>query len=131
TVCGIERVQDSGRTERVHAAGAESGRSAWTRSAGRFGESSGVAMLPDGLAGADAVAGNDLVLAALLLRVKTIALDREGRPAGPDRATPELGRRRLRPVGLDPYAMDHAVTCGPTKTRPLSRRREFCDSRMN
>src|SRR2546422_3473358 len=42
------------------------------------------------------VAGDDLVVAALLLGVEEIAADRERRPARPDRPAPQLDRWRPR-----------------------------------
>ena len=51
-------------------------------------------MPPHRLARGHPVAGHDLVLAALLLRVEEIAVDGERRPARPDRPAPQLDRRR-------------------------------------
>src|SRR5215207_8707701 len=65
-VTGVERVQDSGRTQGVHAAVAESRRRARTGAAIRLEEPGRVAMLPDRRAGGQAVAGDELVVAALL-----------------------------------------------------------------
>ena len=118
-VAGVERVQDAGRAQRVDAAVAEGRRPARTGAAIRFPEPGRVAVPPHRLAGGQAVAGDDLVVAALLLGVEEIAADREGRPARPDRPAPHLDRRRLRPVGLDPHAANDAVALRPAKARPL------------
>ena len=94
---GVERVQDAGRAERVDAAVAERRRAARTGAGIRFPEPGRVAVSPHRLAGAHRVAGDDLVVAALLLGVEEIAVHREGRPARPDRPAPQLDRRRLAP----------------------------------
>ena len=96
-------------------------RSARTGAGGRFPEPRRVAMSPHQLAGGQAVAGDDLVVAALLLRVDEGAADGEGRPAGADLPPPHLDRRRLRPVGLDPHAADDVVAIGSAKARPDGR----------
>src|SRR5262249_31384959 len=69
-------------------------------------------------AGGRVVAGDDLVVAALLLRVEDVAPDRERRPARPDRPAPQLGRPRPRPVGRDPDAANDAVAAGAAKAEP-------------
>ena len=76
-------------------------------------------MSPHRLARAHLVTGDDLVVATLLLGVEEIAAHREGRPARSDRPAPDLDRRRLRPVGLDPHAANDAVAPGPAKAWPL------------
>ena len=68
------------------------------------------------------VTGDDLVFAALLLRVEQIAADRERRPARSDRPAPELDRRRCGPVSLDPHAANDAVAFGSAKAWPLDSR---------
>ena len=65
------------------------------------------------------VGGDDLVFAALLLRVEKVALHREGRDARPDRPAPQLDRRRRCPVGLDANAADDTVAPRPAKAGPL------------
>src|SRR5262249_4589933 len=77
-----------------------------------------VPVSPHRLAGGQVVAGDDLVLAALLLGVEEVAADREGRPAWSDGAAPQRDRRRLRPVGLDPHAANDAVADGSAESRP-------------
>ena len=74
---GIERVEDSGRAERVDATMAERRRSAGTGAAIRLPEAHRVTVLPHRLAGAQPVARHQLVFAALLLRVDQIAGDGE------------------------------------------------------
>ena len=118
----VERVQDAGRAERVDAAVVERRRGARAGAAVRLPEPDRVAVPPDRLAGVEPVAGDHLVLAALLLRVDELALDREGRPAGADRAAPQLDRRRCRPVGLDPHAADDAVAIGSAEAGPVGLR---------
>ena len=80
-------------------------------------------MPPHRLAGVEPVAGDQLFLAALLLRVDELALDREGRPGGADRAAPQRDRRGSRPVGRDPHAADDAVAGGSAEARPVGVRR--------
>ena len=130
-VAGVERVQDSGRAERVDAAVAEGRRRARTGAAIRLPEPGRVAVSPHRLAGGHLVAGDDLVVAALLLRVEEVAVDREGRPARSDRPAPELDRRRCRPVGLDPHAADDAVAIGSAKAGPVGSRLRCCRSRRS
>ena len=77
-VTGVERVQDSGRTKCVDATVAEGRRRARTGTAIRLPEPDRVAMPPHRLARGHLVAGDDLVVTALLLRVEKIAADREG-----------------------------------------------------
>ena len=119
-VAGVERVQDAGRAKRVDAAVAERRRRARTGAAIRFPEPDRVAMSPHRLAGGHPVAGDDLVVAALLLGVEQVAAHRERRPAWSDRPAPHLDRRRLRPVGLDPHAANDAVAVGSAKAGPVS-----------
>jgi hypothetical protein len=84
-VAGVERVQDSGRAESVDAVAAKRWRRART-GAGRSTPRTGPDRVsPDG-SPVDAVAGDDLVVAALLLGVEQVAVDGEGRPARSDRA---------------------------------------------
>ncbi len=78
-----------------------------------------VAVQPHRLAGGQVVAGDDLVLAALLLGVDEVAADRERRPARPDRPAPQLDRRRGRPVGRDPHAAHGAVAPRPEEAGPI------------
>ena len=118
---GVERVQDPGRAEAVDAAAAEGRRPARAGAAVRLPEPGGVAVPPHRLAGGDAVAGDDLVVAALLLGVEEIAADREGRPARPDRAAPQRDGRRRRPVGRDPRAANDAVAMGSRGSRASRR----------
>ena len=91
-VTGVERVQDSGATERVDAAVAEGRRRARTGAGIRFPEPGRVAVSPHGLAGLQVVGRHDLVVTALLLREEAIAANREGRPARSDRPAPQLDR---------------------------------------
>ena len=58
-------------------------------------------MPPHRLPGGEPVAGDLLLVAALLLGVDEIAAHREGRPAGSDRPAPHLDRRGRGPVGRD------------------------------
>ncbi len=116
---GVERVQDSGRAECVDAAVAEGRRPARTGAAIRLPEPGRVAVFPHRLAGGQLVAGDDLVVTALLLGVEEVAADRERRPARSDRPAPQLDRRRLRPVGLDPHAANDAVAIGSAKAGPV------------
>src|SRR5262245_60155172 len=76
-------------------------------------------MPPHGLAAAPAVRGHDFIVAPLFLRVDEIAVDREGRPAGPDWMTPQFDGRRFAPVGFDAHAANDAVAFGSTEARPL------------
>ena len=121
-VIGVERVQDSGRTKCVDATVAEGRRRARTGTAIRLPEPGRVAVSPHRLAGGHVVAGDDLVVAALLLGVEEVAADREGRPARSDRPAPQLDRRRRGPVGLDPHAANDAVALGSAKAGPVG----FC-----
>src|SRR3989442_4291035 len=114
-VSGVERVQDSGPTECVHATVADGRRPARTGTGIRLPEPGRVAVSPHRLAGGQVVAGDDLVVTALLLRVEEVAADREGRPAWSDRSAPQLDRRRPGPVGLDPHAANDAVPIGSAK----------------
>ncbi len=79
-------------------------------------------MHPKRLAGSRVVAGDDFVVAALLLRIQKVAAHREGRPARTDGPPPQLDRRRLGPVGRDSQVRDHAIAGGSAKTGPLG----FC-----
>ena len=108
-VTRVERVQNSGRTKRIDATIAHDRRPSRTGAAIRLKESGRVAACPHRLAGGQVVAGDDLVVTALLLRVDEVAADREGRPARSDRPTPQLDGRRCRPVGVDPHAANDAV----------------------
>ena len=58
--------------------------------------------------------GDDLVVAALLLRVDLIAADRERRPARPHRPAPQRHRRRLHPVGFDAHATNEPNHLSPS-----------------
>ena len=118
-VAGVERVDDAGRAERVDATVAERRRRARTGAGVRLPEPRRVAVSPHRLAGGHVVAGDDLVFAALLLRVEEVAVDRERRPARSDRPAPQLDRRRLRPVGLDPHAANDAVAIRSAKAGPF------------
>src|SRR5262249_13808592 len=75
------------------------------------------------------IARDDLVVTALLLRVKDIASDREGRPTRSNRPTPHLDRRRPGPVSLDPHAVNDAVTLGASKAGPLPTTLRACCGR--
>src|SRR6185295_9897903 len=110
--------QDSSGAERVNAAAAERRCRARTGAAIRLPEPRRIAVYPDRLAGRDVVAGDDLVVTTLLLRVEKITTDGEGRPARSDRPAPECDRRRLRPVRFDAHPADDAVAPGPAKARP-------------
>ena len=121
-VAGVERVQDSGRAKRVDATVAEGRRRARTGAGIRLPEPGRVAVSPHRLAGGHVVAGDDLVVAALLLGVEEVAADREGRPARSDRPAPQLDRRRRGPVGLDPHAANDAVAIGSAKAGPVGSR---------
>ena len=76
-VAGIERVQNSGRTKGIDAAVVERRRCARTGAAVRFVEADRIAVPPHGLAAGHPVAGDDLVVTALLLRVEEIAAHRK------------------------------------------------------
>src|ERR1700682_1249127 len=89
-VSGVERVQDSGPTECVHPTVAGGRRPARTGAAIRLPEPGRVAVPPHRLTAGHVVAGDDLVVTALLLRVEEVAEDREGRPARADRPAPQL-----------------------------------------
>src|SRR5690606_6811727 len=106
----IECVQDAGGTKRVYAAAGQRRGCARPRAAVRLVEAHGVAVHPHRLAGRDVVARDNLVVAALLLRVESAAADRERRPAGTDPATPELRWRRDVPPRVDADAADDAVS---------------------
>src|SRR6188474_2945354 len=74
---GIERVQDSGCAECVYATVAERGCPPRTSAGIRLPEPYAIAVSPDRLARGYPVAGNDLVVTALLLGVEQIAVDRK------------------------------------------------------
>jgi hypothetical protein len=78
---GVECVQDSGRAKCVYATVADGGSRARTGTAIRLPEPDRVAVSSRRLAGGDLVAGDKLVVTALLLGVEEVAADREGRPA--------------------------------------------------
>src|SRR5690349_24059378 len=78
-------------------------------------------MTPDRLARRDAVARDDLLVAALLLRVEQIPTHRERRPPGTNRPSPHLHRRRRRPVGADAHVLHHTVAIRTAEARPLRR----------
>src|SRR5262245_57129875 len=78
-------------------------------------------MPPHGLTGAQAITSDDFVVTALFLRVHKVAVDSEGGPAWTDRATPQLDRRRLGPIALDPHTVDDSVSLRATETGPLGR----------
>ena len=118
-VARVERVEQPGRAERIDTTVGEGGRTARAGAGVRLPEARGVAMTPDRLAGAHVVAGDDLVVAELLLRVEAVAVDRERRPARADRAAPELDRRRLRPVGFDLRSVNDTVAVRSAETWPL------------
>ena len=126
---GVERVQDSGRAERVDATVAEGRRRARTGAAVRLPEPGRVAVSPHRLAGGHVVAGDDLVVTALLLGV-----ERSPRTAKDDQPGP-IGRRHSStggdcgPVGLDPHAANDAVALGSAKAGPLGSSRRCAESR--
>src|SRR2546426_12229436 len=93
TLFRSERVHDSGRPHCVDATVAESRRRARTGTGIRLPEPGRIAVSPHRLAGGQPIAGDDLVVAALLLGVEEIAADRERRPARADGPAPQLGRR--------------------------------------
>ena len=78
--------------ERVHAPVLERRRSTRAGAAIRFIEPDGIAMPPHGRAGANPVASDDLVVAALLLGIEKVAADRERRPTRPDPSMPQFDR---------------------------------------
>ena len=121
-VGGVERVQDSGRTEREDATVAEGRRPARAGARVRLEEPGPVAVGPHRRTGGRVVAGHDLVVAALLLGIDTVAMNREGRPARPDRPAPQLDRRGLGPVRLDSPAVNDAVAPGSAKAGPFGSR---------
>ena len=81
-------------------------------------------MPPHRLAGVDAIGDDHLFVAALLLREQQVALDRERRPARPDRPLPHLHRRVGRPVGFDPHAANDAVARRSAESGPFDPRHE-------
>src|SRR5713101_23913 len=93
-ITGLERVQNSGGAKCVHAVTTEGRRPARTGAAVRLPKSGRVTVCPHRLAGAQFVAGDHLVGAALLLGVKKAAADSEGRPAWADRPAPQRDWRR-------------------------------------
>ena len=121
-VARVEGVDDAGGAQGVDAAVGEGRRRPRTRAGVGLPEAGGVAVLPHELAGGRVVAGDDLLLAPLLLGVQKVALDGEGRPARSDRPTPHLDRWRLPPVGLEPHPGYDAVSTGPAETGPLGLR---------
>src|SRR5689334_9577782 len=94
-------------------------RGARTGTAVRLPETGRVAVRPHRLTGGQAVAGDDLVGAALLLRVHEAAADREGRPPRSDRPAPQRDRRRCGPVGLDTHTGDDVVAMRSAKAGPF------------
>ncbi len=128
-VPGVERVHDSGRTEGVDTTVAERRRRARTGARVRLEESGSIAVCPHRLAGGGVVAGDHLVVTALLLGVEEVATDREGRPARSDRPAPQLDRRRCRPVGLDPHSGDGSVAAGSPIAGPVGCRLHSCRGR--
>src|SRR6185503_4793536 len=118
----VERIQDSGRTERIDTAVTQRRRPARAGTAIRFPEACRISMSPYRLTGAEPVTRHDFLVATLLLCVEEIAVDGEGRPPRPDRLAPQFDWRRLAPIGLDSYAVDDAVAVGTAETRPLGLR---------
>jgi hypothetical protein len=96
------------------------GRRARTGATDGLPEAGRIGVTPHRLSGAQVVAGDELLLAELLLRVEAIAVDRERRPARSDRPAPELDRRRLRPVRFDSRAVHDAVAVRAAEAGPRS-----------
>src|SRR5882724_5333299 len=128
-VAGVERIQDSGCTKCIDATIAERWRPARTGAGVRFPEPGRVAMSPHRLAGRHLVAGDDLVLTALLLGVEKVSAHRERRPARSDRPAPQLDRWRRSPVRPDSHAANDAVALGSAKTGPVRIFVRCCRSR--
>src|SRR6185295_7858889 len=103
---------------RVDAAVDHGWRRARAGAAVRLVEPRGIAMHPHRRAGGEVVARDDLVVAALLLRVDEVAVDRERRPSGADLPPPQFNRRRLPPVAFDLQAPDDAVAIRAAEARP-------------
>ena len=118
---GIERVQHSGRAHRVDAILVNRRRAPRAGAAVRFVETNRIRVTPHRLARRDAITRDDLLVAALLLRVEQIAANRERRPAGPNRSPPHLRRWSRRPVGVDANAANDAVAIRSAESRPLRR----------
>ena len=77
-------------------------------------------MSPHRRAGGQVVARHHLVVAALLLGIDQVAVDREGRPARPDRPAPQFDGLRPGPISFDPHAANDAVALRSTKAGPVS-----------
>ena len=76
-IASVERVQDAGRAERVHATPCERWCRAGTGAPVRFPEADRVTVRPQRLAGGDPVARDDFLLGALLLSVEAVAANSE------------------------------------------------------
>src|SRR5262249_532534 len=118
-VPGVQGIKDAGRAEGVDAIAAERWSAARTSTAVRLPEADAIAVSPHRLAGGHLIRSDDLVFTSLLLRIDDVAPNREGRPARPDWPAPQLDRRRLGPVGLDPYVVNDGVAIWSAKARPL------------
>ena len=125
-VGGFEHIEDAGGPERVHPPAGQGGCGARPGAGLGLPEPGRVAVAPHQLSGGGIVAGDDLLVSALLLGVEQTAGDGERRPARPDRPAPQLDRRRGGPVGFDPDAGDDAVAAGTAKAGPAGARLRRC-----
>ena len=82
-----------------------------------------VGVRPHRLARVDAIASDELVLAALLLRHGVVADDRKRRPAAADFAPPQFLRRMRLPIGFQFDAVDLGPIAVAQKPRIVARRR--------
>ena len=80
-------------------------------------------MRPDGFAGLHAIASDEFVLAALLLRDGIVADDRKRRPARADFVSPQFLRRMRLPIGFQLDALHLGPIAVAQETRIIVRRR--------
>src|SRR5205823_2038270 len=117
----VEAVEHALGAQRVNLALVEGGRGARAGAGDDLGEADAVAVRPDFVAGVGRVADDDLLLAALLLRVQAVADHRERRPPRPDEVPPNFSRRVLLPVGGEAHARQPTVALRPAEAWPVPR----------
>ena len=118
-VARVERVQNAGRAECVHAAVASVGVARGPAPAIRLPEPRRVAVFPHRLAGQQVVARHHFLVPALFLRVEAIAADRKRRPARSHRPAPDLEPAAMQSSRFRCACPGCAVAVGSTKTGPV------------